>query len=80
MLLQKMPLGYELVVTGFNPLAARYAGIDVARRLVLAAFFAGGLGALAGNGGSAWVAAPADGWNQRGAWVLWESLLPFSHD
>jgi general nucleoside transport system permease protein len=48
MLLQKMPLGYELLVTGFNPLAARYAGIDVARRLVLAAFFAGGLGALAG--------------------------------
>src|SRR6266550_1667724 len=48
MLLQKMPLGYELVVTGFNPLAARYAGIDVARRLVLAAFFAGGLGAFVG--------------------------------
>ena len=28
--------------------AARYAGIDVGRRMVLAAFFAGGLGALAG--------------------------------
>jgi general nucleoside transport system permease protein len=49
LLLQKMPLGYELIVTGFNPLAARYAGIDVARRLLLAAFFAGGLGALAGT-------------------------------
>jgi ABC-type uncharacterized transport system permease subunit len=48
MLLQKMPLGYELIVTGFNQSAARYAGIDVGRRLVLAAFFAGGLGALAG--------------------------------
>jgi simple sugar transport system permease protein len=48
-LLKKMPLGYELIVTGFNPLAARYAGIDVAKRLVLAAFFAGGLGALAGT-------------------------------
>ena len=48
MLLQKMPLGYELIVTGFNPSAARYAGIDVERRLMLAAFFAGGLGALAG--------------------------------
>jgi simple sugar transport system permease protein len=47
-LLQKMPLGYELIVTGFNPTAARYAGIDVARRIVLAAFFAGGLGGLAG--------------------------------
>jgi general nucleoside transport system permease protein len=48
MLLKKMPLGYELIVTGFNPFAARYAGIDVARRLMLAAFFAGGLGGLAG--------------------------------
>jgi simple sugar transport system permease protein len=48
MLLQKMPLGYELIVTGFNPSAARYAGIDVGRRLAIAAFFAGGLGALAG--------------------------------
>ena len=48
MLLEKMPLGYELIVTGFNQSAARYAGIDVGRRLVLAAFFAGGLGALAG--------------------------------
>lgn len=47
-LLQKMPLGYELIVTGFNPAAARYAGIDVSRRTVLAAFLAGGLGALAG--------------------------------
>ena len=48
MLLQKMPLGYEMIVTGFNPLAARYAGIDVGRRLALAAFLAGGLGGLAG--------------------------------
>jgi ABC-type uncharacterized transport system permease subunit len=48
MLLQKMPLGYELIVTGFNQSAARYAGIDVEKRLVLASFFAGGLGGLAG--------------------------------
>jgi len=48
MLLQKMPLGYEMIVTGFNAAAARYAGIDVARRILLAAFFAGGLGGLAG--------------------------------
>ena len=47
-LLKKMPLGYELIVTGFSPSAARYAGIDVGRRLVLAAFFAGGLGGVAG--------------------------------
>src|ERR1700733_10551707 len=48
MLLQKMPLGYELIVTGFNASAARYAGIDVGRRILLSAFFAGGLGGLAG--------------------------------
>jgi simple sugar transport system permease protein len=48
MLLQKMPLGYELIVTGFNAAAARYAGIDVGRRILLAAFFAGGLGGLTG--------------------------------
>jgi ABC-type uncharacterized transport system permease subunit len=48
MLLKKMPLGYELIVTGFNPFAARYAGIDVGRRVVLAAFFAGGLGGVSG--------------------------------
>jgi ABC-type uncharacterized transport system permease subunit len=48
MLLQKMPLGFELIVTGFNAAAARYAGIDVGRRIMLAAFFAGGLGGLAG--------------------------------
>jgi ABC-type uncharacterized transport system permease subunit len=48
MLLQKLPLGYELIVTGFNQSAARYAGINVGRKLVLAAFFAGGLGGLAG--------------------------------
>ena len=48
LLLQKVTLGYELIVTGFNPFAARYAGIDVPRRVELAAFFAGGLGGLAG--------------------------------
>lgn len=48
MLLQKLPLGYELIVTGFNPVAARYAGIEVDVRIVLAGFLAGGLGALAG--------------------------------
>ena len=47
-LLKKMPLGYEFIVTGFSPSAARYAGIDVGRRLLLASFFAGGLGGVAG--------------------------------
>jgi general nucleoside transport system permease protein len=49
LLMKKMPLGYELIVTGFNPAAARYAGINVAKRLTLAAFLAGGLGALGGT-------------------------------
>lgn len=48
MLMSRMRLGYEFVVTGLNPFAARYGGINVARRYVLAAFLAGGLGALAG--------------------------------
>jgi general nucleoside transport system permease protein len=47
-LLERLPLGYEMVVTGFNPGAARYAGIEVDRRMILAGFLAGGLGALAG--------------------------------
>ena len=48
MLLRKTALGFELVVTGLNPTAARYAGIDVGRRILLASFLSGGLGALAG--------------------------------
>jgi general nucleoside transport system permease protein len=49
MLLRKTPLGYELIVSGLSPSAARYGGIHVGVRLVLAAFMAGGLGALAGT-------------------------------
>jgi simple sugar transport system permease protein len=48
MLLCKTALGYELIVTGLNPAAARYAGIDTSCRILLAAAIAGGLGALAG--------------------------------
>lgn len=48
MLLKKTPAGYEMIATGLNPAAARYGGIDVGRRIVLAAFLSGGLGALAG--------------------------------
>lgn len=46
--LRKTPLGYELIVTGLNPAAARYGGIKVDRRVLLASFLAGGFGALAG--------------------------------
>jgi len=48
MLLRKTALGYELIVTGLNPAAARYAGIDTGRRILLAAGMAGGLGGWAG--------------------------------
>jgi ABC-type uncharacterized transport system permease subunit len=49
MLLRKTPLGYELIVSGLSPSAARYGGINVGARLVIAAFCAGGLGAWAGT-------------------------------
>ena len=45
MLLRKTPLGYELIVSGFSPSAARYGGINVGIRLRARRFFAGGLGA-----------------------------------
>jgi general nucleoside transport system permease protein len=48
-ILRKTALGYELIVSGLSPAAARFAGIPVARHLVLAAFCAGGLGAWAGT-------------------------------
>lgn len=48
LLLGRMRLGYELIATGKNPVAARYGGINVGARYVLAAFIAGGLGAMAG--------------------------------
>ncbi len=48
-MLRKTALGYELIVSGLSPSAARYGGINVGHRLVFAAFCAGGLGALAGT-------------------------------
>ena len=49
MVLRKTPLGYELIVSGLSSSAARFGGINVGSRLVLAAFCAGGLGAWAGT-------------------------------
>ncbi len=48
LLMSRMRLGYELIVTGLNPRAARYGGIDVGRRYLMAASISGGLGAMAG--------------------------------
>ena len=47
-LLRTTPIGFELIATGLNPRAARYGGITVARRQMLAFVLAGGLAALAG--------------------------------
>jgi general nucleoside transport system permease protein len=47
--LRKTSLGYELIVSGLSPSAARFGGVNVGGRLVLAAFCAGGLGAWAGT-------------------------------
>lgn len=46
--LRKTPLGYELIVSGLSPDAARYGGIDVPSRQIISSFLAGGLAAWAG--------------------------------
>ena len=46
--MKHLRIGYEWVVVGLNPRAASYGGIPVGRRIMLAAFFSGGLAALAG--------------------------------
>ncbi|KAB7894977.1 ABC transporter permease [Rouxiella sp. S1S-2] len=47
-LIRKTPMGYEIIVSGLNPKAARYGGINVIRRQMLAVFLGGGMAALAG--------------------------------
>lgn len=47
-LMRRSVLGFELEVTGLSMRAARYAGIDVSRRIMAAAGIAGGLGGMAG--------------------------------
>jgi len=44
----KTAWGYEMRAVGANPLTARYGGIEVARRMVLAMGLSGGLAGLAG--------------------------------
>jgi len=48
LLLRKTILGYELIVSGLSPRSARYGGINVGNRQIMAAFLAGGVSALAG--------------------------------
>ena len=47
-LLRFSPIGFEIIAAGLNPRAARYGGIDVARRQMLAICLGGGFAALAG--------------------------------
>ncbi|MDZ8104357.1 MAG: ABC transporter permease [Nostoc sp. DedQUE12a] len=48
-LLVRSPLGYQISAVGFNPNAARYAGISVQRTIMLVMALAGGLAGLAGG-------------------------------
>jgi simple sugar transport system permease protein len=47
-ILEKSRWGYEVRVTGDNPEAARYAGINIVRNVVLVMMFSGALAGLAG--------------------------------
>ena len=49
LLLQRTSLGYQMTAVGFNPVAARYAGISVPRTILLVMSLAGGLAGLAGS-------------------------------
>ena len=48
--LYRTTLGFEIRTVGANPSAARYAGMSVARNIVLAMVLSGGLAGLAGAG------------------------------
>jgi ABC-type uncharacterized transport system permease subunit len=47
-ILNRSPWGYEIRLTGDNPRAARYAGINIVRNTVLVMMLSGGLAGLAG--------------------------------
>jgi len=47
-ILEKTMLGYRIYCVGFSPQAARYAGINISRTILLAAIISGGLSGLSG--------------------------------
>jgi simple sugar transport system permease protein len=47
-ILYRSKWGYEIRLTGDNPEAARYAGINIKRNIILVMMFSGGLAGLAG--------------------------------
>lgn len=48
LVLRRLKWGYEIRVIGESPLAARYAGMNIARNILLVMFISGGLAGLAG--------------------------------
>ncbi len=56
LVLQHTKWGLEIRVIGANPIAARYAGMDIARNILLVMLISGGLAGLAGFGQVAGVA------------------------
>ena len=59
-ILNKTAFGYELRACGFNKNAARYAGINEKRNIILAMMISG---ALAGVGGMAYIIPSVSSWN-----------------
>jgi simple sugar transport system permease protein len=47
-ILERSRWGYEIKLTGDNPVAARYAGINIVRNVILVMMFSGALAGLAG--------------------------------
>ncbi len=48
-IIQRTTVGYEIKAVGFNPYAAEYGGISIAKNIVLAMFISGALAGLAGT-------------------------------
>ncbi len=72
--------GYELRVTGENPEAARYAGMDLSRNILCVMFLSGGLAGLAGMAESAGIhyrlqQGLAVGYGYAGIIVAWLARL-----
>lgn len=49
LLMEKSLVGYEIQAIGFNPIAAKFKGINVAKTIVLVMVISGGLAGLAGG-------------------------------
>jgi simple sugar transport system permease protein len=50
LLLQKTPLGYEMRAVGFNPIAAKFKGINITKNIIIIMALSAGIAGLAGAG------------------------------